>query len=317
MAYVITGSTGHIGNNLVRILCEKNEEVVALVRKTNKALADLKVKLVYGDLLDEKFLSANIHEGDIVVHLAGVIDVKNKLEKETYEVNYLLTKLVTDVSIKNKAHSLIYCSSVDAIYKTSEDTIIKEPETMFPDKFKDNYPHTKALGTEYVLKQMKEPSSTLISIVYPSAVIGPYDFKPSLIGKVVKDCILNKPEFGIKGGYNFIDVRDVATAIIEIAELNKSDTYIISGHNVTVKELYEYINKALNKNKKIMVIPKFLVYLSIPFVPYLSPFSLKTLLENHNYDNEKVREELGVTITPFDKTINDTVLWFMNNKEKE
>ena len=66
-----------------------------------------------------------------------------------------------------------------------------------------------------------------------------------------------------------------------------------------------------------MVIPKFLVYLSIPFVPYLSPFSLKTLLENHNYDNEKVREELGVTITPFDKTINDTVLWFMNNKEKE
>ena len=89
MAYVITGSTGHIGNNLVRMLCEKNEEVVALVRKTNKALADLKVKLVYGDLLDEKFLSANIHEGDIVVHLAGVIDVKNKLEKETYEVNYL------------------------------------------------------------------------------------------------------------------------------------------------------------------------------------------------------------------------------------
>lgn len=148
-------------------------------------------------------------------------------------------------------------------------------------------------------------------------MIGPYDFKPSLIGKVVKDCILNKPEFGIKGGYNFIDVRDVATAIIEIAELNKSDTYIISGHNVTVKELYEYINKALNKNKKIMVIPKFLVYLSIPFVPYLSPFSLKTLLENHNYDNEKVREELGVTITPFAKTINDTVLWFMNNKEKE
>lgn len=317
MAYVITGATGHIGNNLVRMLVEEKEEVKVIVRKMDKSLEGLNIKVLLGDLFDEAFLTSSINQGDILIHLVGLIDIKNKKKEESLKVNYELTKLMYKVASKKGVKHFIYCSSVDAIYKDdlNEFDKILEPVILYPEKFKDNYPKTKAMATNFVIEKMKENHDFNISIVYPSAVIGINDYKPSLIGKVVKDCLSGKTEFGIDGGYNFIDVIDVAKAIISVSKTNVSDTYILSGFDISVSELYSIINEKIGKKKKIIKIPYFLVLLSIPFVPYLSKFSLKTLREKHNYDATKAKEKLGLTLTPFDKTIEDVVNFFKKVNE--
>ena len=81
MSYVITGATGHIGNNLVRTLVKNNEHVKVLVRRIDKSIENMNIQYCVGDIFDENFLNENINSDDIVIHLAGIIDIKNKLKE--------------------------------------------------------------------------------------------------------------------------------------------------------------------------------------------------------------------------------------------
>lgn len=318
MSYVVLGATGHIGNNLVRFLVNAKEKVTVLARRIDESLKNLNINYIICNIFDPNDLNKYISKDDIVINLVGIIDIKNKLKEETMRVNYEGAVKITDVCLQKKVKKYIYCSSVDAIYKHDQTSVIKEPEFMECDKLIDNYPHTKALATEYVMNKMKEKHDTLISIVYPSAVIGVNDYKPSMIGKVVKDCIDGKMEFGVKGGYNFIDVDDVINAIYLISKKDISDTFILSGFNITVKELYQVINRELGVKRKIWRVPMFIVRIACLFVPYLSKFTIKTILENHNYDSTKAKELLGLELTPFEETIKKTINWFKeNNKSKK
>lgn len=313
MSYVVTGCTGHIGNNLVKFLLKKNEKVKVLIRKIDKSIASLNVEYGVGDIFNKEFLNQHISEGDIVIHLAGIIDIKNKLYNETNEINFIGTKTITDICIEKKVKHYIYCSSVDAIYKENEFDKITEPVKMEPDKFKWNYPRSKAKATEYVMNKMNEDIDMKISIIYPSAVFGINDYKPSYVGKVILDVIAGKMEFGVKGGYNFVDVKDVVKAIYKASLRNENGSYILSGNNVTVFEMYDTINKVVGKKKKVWKIPLFIAKMAIPFVPYLSNFTFLTLLENHNYDNSKAINELDFLVTPFEKSVKETVEWFKQN----
>ena len=46
MAYVITGATGHIGNNLARSLIQNHKEVVILTRRMDRAIEGLHANLL-------------------------------------------------------------------------------------------------------------------------------------------------------------------------------------------------------------------------------------------------------------------------------
>ena len=313
MAYVIIGATGHIGNNLVRMLVEESQEVKVLVRKIDRSIENLNVTYIVGDVLNKEFLLKNINKNDIVIHLAGIIDIKNKLQKETNDINYLGTVKVVNASIEKNAKRLVYLSTVDCIYKETLDEVVKEPTRMRVEMFNQNYPISKAKATEYVMRKMNEKHNTTIAIVYPSCVFGINDYKPSAIGRVILDSINGKMQFGINGGYNFIDVVDLVKAIITLSKMDNNDSYILSGYNITVRKMYETINKVLGVNKKIRNVPMFLVKLAIPFVPYLSNFTLKTITENCNYDNSKAVEELGFSLTSFEESMKNTIEWFKDN----
>ena len=248
MAYVVTGATGHIGNNLVKKLIELDKDVVILARKIDDSIKDLKAKYVIGDIFDEEFLRQNIFKDDIVFHLAGVIDIKNNKKDQTLKINFEGTKIITDICIEKEVKQYVYFSTVDCIYKENNEKIY-EPIDIYPEKFKDNYSYSKALATKYVMEQQKINPNININILYPSAVIGINDYKPSAIGKVVQDIIKGKMQFGISGGYNFIDVEDVVKATISVVENNKTGDYLLIGHNISVIELYKITNKTLGRKK--------------------------------------------------------------------
>lgn len=313
MAYVITGGTGHIGNNLIRALVRCNKEVKILTRRIDKSIECFSSVSIIGDVFSEEFLMANIHQNDIVIHLAGVIDIKNNKKEETLKINYEGTKTILNVSIYKKAKQFIYFSTTDCIYKENGG-IITEPNLIYPEKFKDNYSYSKALATKYVIQQRTKHSEIKINILYPSAVIGVNDYKPSSIGKVVKDIIASKMQFGIKGGYNFIDVDDIVKATLNLLDKNLDGDYLLTGEAISITQFYEIVNKVLDRKKKTIKIPTFIVYIFIPFIPYLSKFVIKTINENYIFDNRKMKEELDVENTKFIDTIQKTVEFFKNKK---
>lgn len=313
MAFIITGATGHIGNNLVKKLIKLNKEVKVLVRKIDQSIKDLPIEYIVGDVFNKEFLEKNISSNDIVIHLAGIIDIKNKNKDQVYKINYEGANLIADICLNKNIKKYIYCSSVDAI-EMKKGSYIKEPNNINVDNIKGNYGKSKALATLYVKKLMKENPNFNASIVYPSAVIGPNDWKPSAIGKMIQDSIDKKMQFGIKGGYNFVDVDDVVDAIITLSESDFKDDYILSGEIVSVYKMYQLTNKAIGINRKVPRLPMFLVWLGIPFVPYLSPIVFELLKTNPEYDCSKAIRDLNYQHTSFEETINKTVNWFKNKK---
>ena len=313
MAYIITGATGHIGNNLVRKLISLNQEVKVLVRKIDRSIENLPIEYCVGNIFNEEFLNTHITSNDIVIHLAGIIDIKNKNKEQVYKINYEGANLIANICLNKKVKKYIFCSSVDAL-EMKKNEYIKEPEYIDINKIEGNYGKSKALATTYLKELMKQNPDFNAAIVYPSAVIGPNDWKPSAIGSMVQDSIDMKMQFGIKGGYNFVDVDDVNEAIINLANSNYKDDYILSGEIVSVYKMYSLTNKAIGVNRKVPKLPMFLVWLGIPFVPYLSPLVFKLLKTNPEYDCSKAKRDLNYQHTPFEKTIEKTVNWFKNKE---
>lgn len=131
MAYVVTGATGHIGNNLVKRLIGLNQKVRILTRRVDESIDNLQAEYKIGDVFNREFLLENINSEDVVIHLAGVIDVKNNKKEQTMKINYEGTKLITDICIEKKVKRYIYFSSVDCIYKENDEEVF-EPTKNIP-----------------------------------------------------------------------------------------------------------------------------------------------------------------------------------------
>lgn len=321
---IITGSTGHIGNNLVRCLVNNYPEIKIklLVRNPNdKSIKDLNVEKVVGDITDIDYLSKEIEEDSIVVHSAGYIDVTNKEKDRVELINNIATRKIVDICVKNKIKKLIYISSVDAIYK-DKDGLITEPKEMFPELLKSEYGKSKAKATKYVLDKL-ESKELRGTIIYPSAVIGPYDYKVSSVGQALVDNIHNRIMARMKGGYNFIDVRDLSTAIAYACLNEVGYSYLVTGENMTIDELFLVIKNKLNKKRLPIKLPLWLVMLISNFAPMyykmrkvkpvFTRFALKTLNTNHNYDNTLAKKELKLNNRPAKESIEDAIDWFINN----
>ncbi|MDD3126962.1 MAG: NAD-dependent epimerase/dehydratase family protein [Candidatus Izemoplasmatales bacterium] len=310
--YVVTGATGHIGNTLVRLLIEKSENVKVLARQFGPALANLNVEIKYGDIFDVQFLKHEVKDGDIFIHMAGLIDLTNKLKAESYRVNCDGTKIIADFCLENKI-KLIYTSSVDAIYKDDMTSDVYEPTLFYPNRFQNVYSASKAAGTAYIYDLMQTKGLKAI-ILYPSAVIGINDYKPSAAGKEIRSCFTKRLFFYIKGGYNFIDVRDTAKAIYQASLLTTSGSYILSGHPVTIRNFYIEIAKNLGKKIFLVRVPVWLARIGAMFMHDVSNMMVDALVDNYNYINNRMVTDLLPELIPFNTTVKDTISWFQNRK---
>ena len=325
MKCVVTGASGHIGNVLVRDLINKNYDVKAFVLKSENVdyLKELNVEICYGDVRDLESLKEAFRGVDIVFHLAGIIDIGTVNKKFIYSVNIDGTKNVLQACREEKVKKLVYTSSVHAIPEKPKDEIITETKEFSEDKVKGIYAKTKAAATKYLIENVSQDleNNPEIIIVHPSGVIGPYEYIPSNLGQLVIDCANKKIGAYLDGGYNFVDVRDVANGIVLAAEKGKNgECYILAGHKVSVKELMKEIEKYTKVKMPSFKIARWFAYATgflseiyykiIKQKPLFTSYAVYTLGTNCNFSNEKAEKELGYTIRPIDETIKDTVDWF-------
>ena len=72
MLNLVTGATGLVGNNVVRMLIERGERVRALVRNPgDKSLAGLPIDLVQGDVCDAAAIRRAADGVDRIIHAAA------------------------------------------------------------------------------------------------------------------------------------------------------------------------------------------------------------------------------------------------------
>lgn len=310
--YIITGATGHIGNNVVRYLLSKNMNVRVLIRKSDQSLDGLVIDKKTSTTFDFDFLNDHINEGDIIIHCAAYIDLMNRDLMQTFRTNVQLTKRLIAVAT-NKNCRLIYLSSVDVIPKQKRG-LVKEPLTLEKTKNKSYYRTSKAVATNEVLHAIQHGLNGMV--LYPSAVVGINDYKPSAAGREILHVIQHKILFSLHGGYNFIDVEDVSKSVYQASVSSLNDHLIISGHEITIRGLYEKIETLSKMPKWIIPLPLFLVRLAILFSKKYSQMMISTIQENYHYDNSQMISLLKIVPTPLDETLDKTIHWLKEHYTK-
>jgi dihydroflavonol-4-reductase len=327
MKCFVTGATGHIGNVLVRELYAAGHEVTALVLPNDKhQMIDAFATIITGNVLDQEFLFGKLIDYDIVYHLAGIVEIGSGKKKKIFKVNVEGTKNMVKACLKNKIRRLVYTSSVHAIPELKKGLTMTEIDTFDPNKVGGLYAKSKAMATDFVLNH--RDLGLEIVVVHPAGVIGPYDYQMSNVSQLFVDFILGKLTAYLRGGYNFVDVRDAARGIRLAGEKGRSgECYILSGNEITVKELLDLIADSTGRKRIktkiaywfILAMSGFaeLYYKSIRQKPLFTRYSVVVLNANRSFSNLKAVKELGYTTRSLAESVKDTVKFaYENNVEK-
>ena len=322
--YIITGANGFLGNNIIRLLQNIDCEIRALVHSKEKikALENLNCKIYYGDVTKKETLNNMFDvQNAIVIHCAGDVYIKSKYSENVYNVNVLGTKNIADLCLK-KNFKLIYVSSVHAIPINKNETL-SEIKEFFPNKVVGWYAKTKAEASNYILDLVKEKGLDAC-IVQPSAIIGPNDYSNSNSNELIKNVMLEKYPVAIKGGYDFVDVRDVASGIINACYKGiKGECYILSNEYYSVSKLCNLVSEECNVKKIKIALPIWLIKPFAPLcefyyninnkTPLFTKCSLYTIGNNIKFSNEKAKKDLNYKTRDIRKTIKDTVNFYKND----
>ena len=317
MKCIVTGATGHIGNVLVRQLHEAGHQITALVLPRDEVqFIEPFCDIAYGNILDKPSLVELFRGADWVFHLAGIVEIGSGKKKILYKVNVEGTKNCVDAAIEAGVKRFVYTSSVHAIPELPKWETMREIDSFDPKLVKGIYAKTKAMATAYVLS--RRGNGTEIVIVHPSGVIGPADHKLSNISQLFIDCLCGRMSVYLRGGYNFVDVRDVASGILLAAQRGVDGScYILSGSEVTVKELLDAITNEIGfkpiKTKLnfwfILAMSYFaeLYYKIVKQKPLFTHYSIIVLNSNYRFSNELAKAELGYSTRAISETIHDTL----------
>ncbi len=323
--YIITGANGFLGNNIVRALNRKpNCQVRALVSSMNRAdtLKELDCEIFEGDVTKPETLTDIFsvpHDVKVyVIHCAAIVYIKSKPSPAVYRVNVLGTKHIVEKTLEIDA-KLVYVNSVHAIPELPHGEVMREITDFDPAKVEGIYAKSKAEAARYVLETVQARGLDAC-IVHPSGIIGPYDFKTSHLTQLIIDTATGRLKAGVKGGYDFVDVRDVVAGILSACARGKAgECYILSGHYFTVPELLQMIAHATGRKPITTFLPLWLAKLTAPLSevyyslkkqpPLYTKYSLYTLESNANFSHAKADRELGYTTRAPQTTIDDTVEW--------
>ncbi len=326
---VVTGATGHIGNVLVRKLVAHNYPVRALVLPGEdlRSLKGLPVEIVTGDVTDYDSLLKAFKGAGYVYHLAGIISISsdyqgkvNKLQK----VNVEGTRNVVKACFAQKIKRMVYASSIHAFPELPHGQTIVETKAFNTDKVLGGYARSKAEATNIVLDAVEKGLDAVI--VHPTGVIGPFEYTRSNTGQLIYDFLHKRLYAYIDGAYDFVDVRDVAQGLfLACKKGRRGENYILSGEQVTIKQLLNYLEESSGIRAPNFKIPMWFARLTAPLAelyylilrqkPLFTAYSLYTLCSNSLTQHKKASMELGYKPRPIKDTIFDAVKW-MKGKTK-
>ena len=321
MTVVVTGASGHLGANLVRALLDRGESVRVLVHRSAVALADVedRIERAEGSVCEPAGLGPAFAGARRVYHLAGVISIDGDRDGRVHRVNVEGTRNVARACLEAGVERLVCVSSVHAFDMDPLDAILDETRAQVGDSTRHSaYDRSKALGERAVRERVDAGLDAVI--VNPTGIVGPVDYGPSRLGQLVWDLAHGRLPALLDGGFDFVDVRDVAAGIIAAGERGRTgENYILGGAWSSLAELARLVEDAGGRRPPRFVSPVWAARAGLPFARAWSRLtgaelrftreSLEVLISNRSISSAKARAELGHEPRPLAETIRDTLAW--------
>ncbi len=286
-------------------------------------LKNLDVEQVVGDVLDPASLEPAMCGVETVYHLAGIISIMPGRNPFVWRVNVEGTRNVLEAARRAGIRRLVYTSSIHAIARAPHGVTMDESLGFDQNNPYGEYDRSKAAASLEVQKAVASGLDAVI--VCPTGVIGPFDFRGSEMGEVIRSATEAHTMLYVAGAYDFVDVRDVVDGLIAAREKGRrGESYILSGHKLTVRYMLETVREVTGRAFASVKIPFSLAEIAARYTPWyyertkakprFTSYSLEVLQSNANISCKKAMTELGYRPRPVYESIKDTVRWYLENR---
>src|SRR5579885_3325243 len=239
MTTLVTGAAGFLGSHIARLLVARGETVRVLLRpsSSNRAIADLPLEYVTGDLRDPASLDRALAGVARVFHVAADYRLWARKSREIYDSNVGGTKNILEAARRARVEQFIYTSTVATI-------AVERPQ--HPNEFTDtrleemigHYKRSKWLAEREVLEAAKQGFPAIVAM--PTTPVGPWDWKPTPTGKIILDFLNGKMPGYVETGLNFVGVEEGATGHLLVSEKGKvGERYLLGAENLTLKQVLD------------------------------------------------------------------------------
>jgi dihydroflavonol-4-reductase len=243
MTTLVTGAAGFLGSHVTRQLVARGEDVRVLLRPSshNRAIADLSLEYVTGDLRDPASLDRAMKNVKRVFHVAADYRLWSKNSQDIYDSNVGGTKNILAAAKRARVEQFIYTSTVATIAvdrpsPPNESTAAKLEEMV------GHYKRSKWLAEREALNAAKEGLPVIVAM--PTTPVGPWDWKPTPTGKIIVDFLNGNMPGYVATGLNFVAVEACAAGHLLVSEKGKvGQRYLLGGENLTLKQLLDMLAK--------------------------------------------------------------------------
>lgn len=321
MLYLVTGATGLVGNNLVRLLLARGEQVRVLVRTTSdpRPLAGLDLEIVKGDVTDAGCVRSACRGVDVLLHAAAHVHIGWTQSEAAHRINVEGAGNVVAGCLEHGVR-LVHISSINAIGVGRRDRPANESE-YDPRIVLCPYVISKRAADEVIQKGIRQGLNA--AIVYPSLTFGPWDWKPTS-GRMILQVAKHFTPLAPWGGTSVSDVRDVSDAILTAAKIAPSGRgYILGGENMLYLKLWQLIARITGGQA-----PYFRPGPIVRHIggyggdiwrmfsgrePQLNSAAVRMGDQFHFFDSSRAVKELGYRIRPIEETLSDAWHWLREN----
>ena len=315
MTILITGGTGFVGSHVATRLRASGHVVRLLARDPAKvarvpALREtVDLEVVQGDVTDRASVERALEGCTAVVHAAAHVSLAERDAARAEAVNVGGTWLVVDAAIK-RGLKAVYVSSV-SVFGIGHDRITLDTPLA---EGGGSYTRSK-VAAERIVRELQDGGAP-ISIVYPSAVLGPEI--PDLGGSVQGLLFWIKTPPRTSTGASIVDVRDVALAI-ELALDAPAARWMLGGTFVTYPEMRAAIARVTGVERAAIPMPGWLLRVAgrcgdlvkrvVPFDFPLTYEAMSMATRAAPYDSAATQRDLGMEWRPVDDTLADSIRW--------
>lgn len=325
MKVFITGATGLVGSFVCRQLLENGHTIRAVKRTSSKMtlLEDIeqRIEWVVGDMNDTEFLEESLEGIEAVIHAAAIISFDKRWEQKMYHTNVLGTADLVNTCLKLNVKKFLHVSSVAAIGRKAGQIKLSEADRWEGTEFDSIYARSKYLQELEVWRGAQEGLE--VKIVNPSVILGPGLWGQGGSTSVFKYAYDEK-SFHPEGTVNYVDVRDVSSAVVKLMESDiKGERFILNAGTLSYKEFFGQIAEAFGKKPPQKVVKPWMLKVVVTFEFIRSRITGKEAMitkdtailsrANFHFQNDKIRQALAFEFKPFDESLE----WSVNELKKK
>ena len=324
---LVTGSSGHLGANLVHRLVEDSVRVRVLLRKSsnNQATDDLDVEHAHGDLRDADAVTAAVAGCRQIYHCAAhvsTIDGTARHKREIFDSNVIGTRHLLRAARQAGVEKVVVSGSFSAFGYDLDNPLapVDETHVLYPFGREMPYSRTKVLVEQECLRAAADGLPVVVAT--STAIVGAHDYKPSRLGRTMCDFAAGKLRFIVPGNHAFVAARDIVEGhILAMAKGRSGQSYIISSEFLSLDQLVDLWADVIGRRRSDVRIPSapllpiaeivsFIVSRLFPAVDQrFTPGAIRRIRHDRPADITKARTELGFAPSSIRDAVEEAYLF--------